>query len=288
MDIRKAVITAAGDKQRHLPLQTFIDAQGKNRKVLGLLIDEVVSAGLEEVAVVIQPGMESLYREAVGPVAAEVSFIEQREPCGYGHAVLCAASFTAGDPFLLMVSDHAYVSDVPGESCAHQLIQIAKKEACVVSGVQSTHEGQLTDFGAVGGRLYDGSRDLYEVSAVLEKPTPTQAEQSLITPGIRHGYYLCFFGMHILRESILERLRQRHGDLKPGQSLDLSGVLQEVAASERYLAHVIQGRRYDLDSRHGLLMGQLAVSLSGQYREEVLSGITDLLAKGALRTSSRA
>ena len=43
------------------------------------------------------------------------------------------------------------------------------------------------------------------------------------------------------------------------------------------------GRRYDLDCRHGLLVGQLAVSLAGEYRDEVLSSLTDLLAKGTMR-----
>lgn len=287
MNIRKAVITAAGRNQKHLPLQTFVDGHGRNRKVLGLLVDEIVSAGLQDVGVVIQPGMESLYREAVEELPADVTFIEQREPSGYGRAVLCARDFTRDEPFLLMVSDHAYVSDSPeGESCACQLIRLAEEEDCVVSGVQATHEGRLRHFGAVGGTLFDAERELYDVTSVLEKPTPTQAEQVLMTPGIRHGYYLCFFGMHVLRSSVLETLRRREAESTDGVPFDLSGALQEAADRGRYLAQVIRGRRYNLDSMHGLLMGQLAVSLSGRYRDEVLTGITDLLAAGAERGAS--
>lgn len=281
--IRKAVITAAGVGQRHLPLQTFVDGRGRNRKVLGLLVDEAASAGIAEVGVVIQPGTEVLYRDAVDEVSANVTFIEQHAPRGYGHAVICASDYIHDEAFLLMVSDHAYVSDARERSCARQLIDVAEQEACVVSAVQATHEGRLTDFGAVGGVLFDAARELYKVEAVLEKPTPTEAEQAIMTPGIRHGYYLCFFGMHVLQPSVMEILKQREAALAPDETMDLSSALHEAAQRGRYLAQVMRGRRYDLDSRHGLLIGQLAVSLSGRYRDEVLSAITDLLATGATR-----
>ncbi len=283
MKIRKAVITAAGEHQRHLPLQTFIDGSGRNRKVLGLLVDEASSAGIEEVGVVIQPGTEHLYRDAIEHVTANVTFMEQAEPRGYGHAVLSADPFLGDETFLLMVSDHAYVSEKTGQSCASQLLEVASGEGCVVSAVQPTHEGRLKDFGAIGGVLFDAGRELYEVKAVVEKPTPTEAEQTLMTPGIRHGYYLCFFGMHVLQASVMEILRRRDADWQPGDHLDLSSALHEAAGRGRYLAQVMKGRRYDLDSRHGLLVGQLAVSLSGHYRDEVLCAITDLLAAGAMQ-----
>ncbi len=261
----------------------MVDSLGRNRKVLGLLVDEATSAGIEDVAVVIRPGTEALFRDAVEEVSAEVTFIEQTEPKGYGHAVLAAETFTGEAPFLLMVSDHIYVSDSQEASCARQLIEVAEQEECHVSAVQPTHEGRLGAFGAVGGTLFDGSRELYQVGAVLEKPTPTEAEQVIMTPGIRHGYYLAFFGMHVLRSSIMTLLKEREARLAEGEMLDLSGALDEAASRGRYLAKVMQGRRYDLDCRHGLLIGQLAVSLSGCYREEVLTAITELLAKGALR-----
>jgi len=35
------------------------------------------------------------------------------------------------------------------------------------------------------------------LKTVIEKPTPTVAEQQLLV-GLGAGYYLCFFGMHVL------------------------------------------------------------------------------------------
>ena len=279
MPLTKAVIAAADWKQQFVPLQTMVDREGRNRKVLGLLLDEITSTGIDRVALVIRPGDEPLYRDAADAAQAEVTFIEQPEPRGYGHAVLCAAPFVGHDRFLLMVSDHVYVSDQPGHTCAQQLVTVAEQQDCLVSAVQATHESRLPNFGAVGGQLFDARQRLYQIQKVLEKPSPTEAEQSLIIPGMRHGYYLCFHGMHVLGPVVLELLHRRMGALTAGQPLDLSPSLDEAAHSVRYLACALRGRRYDLDHRHGVLMAQLAVALDGKYRDDLLAGLVDLLAQ---------
>jgi UTP--glucose-1-phosphate uridylyltransferase len=278
VSLSKAVITAADWKQQLLPLQTMVDREGRNRKVLALLLDEIASAGIRQVAIVIRPGDEAWYRDAAHGAEADVTFIEQSGPRGYGHAVLCAAHFTGDDRFLLMVSDHVYVSETR-ETCSRQLMDIARQHDGVVSAVQPTHESRLPYFGTVGGTLFEGRDRLYRVQRVIEKPSPTQAEQSLIIPGLRHGYYLCFQGMHVLTPQVMELLRERFAILGDAENLDLSSSLDAIAQRTRYLAAAIQGRRYDLDHRHGVLMAQLAVALDGKYRGELLAGLVDLLAQ---------
>jgi UTP--glucose-1-phosphate uridylyltransferase len=276
---RHAVITAADWKQQFLPLQTMVDRSGRTRKVLGLLLDEVTSAGIESIALVIRPGDELLYRDAADATQADVTFVVQPEPHGYGDAILRASPFVKDQPFLLMVSDHVYVSDLAGQSCAQQLVAVADGTDALVSAVQATHESRLPHFGAVGGTLFDGRERLYQVQRVLEKPSATEAEQSLLIPGLRHGYYLCFLGMHVLTPLVLEILNQKRSSLPAGQSLDLSASLHEAAQRTRYLACAIHGRRYDLDHRHGVLMAQLAVALDGEYRDDLLAGLVELLAQ---------
>ncbi|MDA0814273.1 MAG: sugar phosphate nucleotidyltransferase [Verrucomicrobia bacterium] len=287
MKVSKAVITAAGESQRHLPLQTVVDGHGRQRKVLGLLVDEVASAGVEEVGIIIRPGFEDLYRDVADDVSVNLSFIIQPEPRGYADAVLCARDFVGDHTFMLMVSDHVYVSDAPNRTCAQQLVAIAEQEECVVSAVQPTHESKLPYFGAIGGNLFDRERELYEVNAVLEKPTPTAAEQQLVTPGLRHGHYLCFLGMHVLNALFIETLCERTRR-SASKEQHLSGALNDVAGRGRYLALAIDGRRYDLDRRHGLLIAQLAVGLSGDYREEVLESLVEVLAQSSAAQSKNA
>jgi UTP--glucose-1-phosphate uridylyltransferase len=276
MKIKKAVITAAGRNQRHLPLQTLVDREGFPRSALNLLIEEITSAGIQDIGIVIAPGDEALFQESVDVTNANLTFITQKKPLGYGHAIYCANDFVDGSPFLLMVSDHLYVSDAQS-SCARQLVVTAENLDCSISAVQPTHEGKLTDFGAVGGTLSKEGKNLYSVEKILEKPTPTQAEQEILVPGLRTGHYLCFFGMHILTPKIMDVLEELLRDQKAKPTL--SEALQILANQEQYLATVIRGRRYDLENRYGMVTAQMALALDGRHSEEVLTQLVELLAE---------
>jgi UTP--glucose-1-phosphate uridylyltransferase len=153
--------------------------------------------------------------------------------------------------------------------------------------VQATRENQLPYFGVVGGQRVKGRMDLYQIERVVEKPTPTEAEQSLLVPGLRAGHYLCFFGMHILTPGVMELLHdQVHAQGRKG-GVQLSPVLARLAQMEQYLALETRGKRYPVDVRYGLLTAQLALALSGRDRDEVLSGLCELLAQRELAAAER-
>ncbi|MEI6784370.1 MAG: UTP--glucose-1-phosphate uridylyltransferase [Verrucomicrobiota bacterium] len=277
MDIKKAIITAAGKTQRSLPLQTLVDRDGVTKTALRILIEEIRSAGIEEICVVVCPGDQAAYAAAVGGKSSRLHFVEQGAALGYGHAVCCAREFAGAEPFLLLVGDHLYASG-DGKRAAQQLVEIAKAENCAVSAVQATHESKLPYYGTVGGRLVAARKGLYEVSEVIEKPTPTEAEQRLIVPGLRAGHYLCFFGMHVLTPAVMEMLAAEVAQAT-GRSVHLTTALSKLARRERYLASELAGRRYDIGVKYGLLTAQLALALDGQDRDEVLSGLVELLAR---------
>ncbi len=275
MKVRKAVITAAGRRQRTLPLQTLVDRDGESKSALCIILQETLSAGVEEICIVVMPGDEEAYTAAAGNLAGRLRFVEQRQPLGYGHAVLCARAFTQNEPFLHVVSDHLFLSR-EDRTCAQQLMEIASVEDCSVSAVQATRETMLPYFGAVGGRLANGREHLYQVQEVLEKPTPTEAEQRLVVPGLRAGHYLCFFGMHVLTPAVMAILDEL-AQSKPAGNIQLSDALNHLAATERYLALNVNGQRYDIGIQYGLLMAQLALALNGRDRAEVLAQMVELL-----------
>jgi UTP--glucose-1-phosphate uridylyltransferase len=280
VEIKKAIITAAGKTQRSLPLQTLVDRDGATKTALRIIIEEVLSTGIDEICVVVGPGDQEAFTAAAAPQRGRLHFVEQAEPRGYGHAVFCAREFAAGQPFLLLVGDHLYVSRNERRS-AQQLVEIAAAEDCAVSAVQATHESKLPYYGTIGGHLVTGRKSLYQISEVIEKPTPTEAEQRLIVPGLRAGHYLCFFGMHALTPAVMELLAEDVAAREKG-SVQLTSALARMAKRERYLAGELQARRYDIGVKYGLLTAQLALALDGLDREEVLSGLVELLAKRAL------
>ena len=274
MHIKRALITAAGREQQRLPLQRLVDRDGVAKTALEIIVDEAVAAGAHEVGIVVRPGDEAAFRAAAGLAASRLELIPQQEPLGYGNAVSVARDFIDDEPFLHFVGDHLYVSDID-RRCGQQLVAVAEAEECSVSAVQPTRESMLPYFGVIGGRRVPQTKNLYEVDTVLEKPTPTQAEQELIVPGLRAGHYLCFFGMHVLTPVIFDLL-DALGDSGRRQ---VSPALALLAGRERYLAYEVAGNRSNLGVTYGLLVAQLALGLSGKDRADILSQLVDLLAR---------
>jgi UTP--glucose-1-phosphate uridylyltransferase len=128
--------------------------------------------------------------------------------------------------------------------------------------------------------------NVYRVEAVVEKPTPTEAEQHLLVSGIRSGYYLCFSGIHVLTPAVMEILdRQLAAD--PQARITLVDALAVLADQEQYLAMEDEGRRYDLGAPYGLLIAQLALALNGRHRGEVLTQMLELLADRELGSTGK-
>lgn len=273
MNVSKAVITAAARTQRMLPMQTLIDRDGQEKTVLRIILHEIRRAGVESICVVIPPGDEAAFARAAGDRSVE--FIEQLEPLGYADALYAARPFTKDDPFLHLVGDHLYVG-ANGVHSTKRLVEIAIREQCSVSAVQATRETLLSLYGTVGGQRMPGNEDLYRVDQVIEKPTPTEAEQNLRVSGLRSGHYLCFFGMHVFTPAVIDILGRQIATL--GKQATVSGALAELAEREKYLALGQASRRYDVGVKYGLFQAQLALALSGQDRNMVLAQLLELVA----------
>lgn len=275
MKIRKAIVTAAGPGQDALPLHVLVDRDGVEKTAIEMIIEEIDSAGIESVGVIINPGSANAYREAAGKYQDRLTFIEQSEAgAGYGQAILSGKEFIGDEPFLHMVGDHLCFSKTP-KRCAMQLCEVASKQGCMVSAVQATRESLLPQFGTIGGIRTNDLERVIEVKRVIEKPTPTQAEQELTIAGFRSGTYLCFFGMHVLMPTIFSRLQELIGQ-NPGP-LPLTEGLQAALLRERYLACEIDGYRYNIGVKYGLLQCQLALGLSGVDRDRILTQLIELL-----------
>jgi UTP--glucose-1-phosphate uridylyltransferase len=313
VQIRKAVITAAARGARLYPVADtvqkamlpFIDRDGINKPVLQIIAEEALESGIEEICVICAPGDEARYRERFDLLRDSLStvfqglewareqehrldnlmrrlqFAVQTEPHGYGHAVYCAREFIGHEPFLLLLGDHLYISQT-GKRCAEQLIALAQSEGTAVAAVQATREHLISRYGTISGKRLGEQSGAYHIDRILEKPSVSRAEMELQVPGLRTGYYLCFFGMHVLTPTIFdilgEQLSRAGGN---GAGVQLTPALQELAARERYLALEVEGRRYDIGTKHGILQTQLALAINGRDRDEVLSLLVELLAENS-------
>ena len=89
VEIKKAVITAAGKNQRTLPLQTLVDRDGTAKTALRIIIEEIHSAGIEQVCVVVCPGDQAAYATNIRQACATRSPAAQDEIGNQSKAQTC-------------------------------------------------------------------------------------------------------------------------------------------------------------------------------------------------------
>jgi UTP--glucose-1-phosphate uridylyltransferase len=194
VDVRKAVITAAGRGVRLFPavdtvqkgMLPFVDCDGLSKPVVQIIAEEALESGIEEICIVCAPGDEPRYlsqlkllhdnllevyrrndwaqelAHRLEKICKCLHFVVQEEPLGYGHAVHCAKEFVGKESFLLLLSDHLYASDLPGVRCAEQVMQLARAEGCAVAAVQATREHLIGRYGTVRGKRVSEFRGVYD------------------------------------------------------------------------------------------------------------------------------
>ncbi len=311
MEIRKAVITAAGRGERTFPaantvhkgMLPLVDRDGLTKPVIQVIAEEALESGIEEICIVCAPGDEEQYLDAfqalrrnlleghpgvawaqeqaerIETLLRRLHFATQTEPLGYGHAVYGAREFAGDDPFLLLLGDHLYLSYVPGKRCAAQVLELARAEGCPVSAVQATREHLVGLYGTLTGKREPNHPGVYQIEKIIEKPSVSRAELELHTPGLRVGHYLCFFGVHVLTAAVFSLLEQSMAAPHEGGDYQLTPALQELARRQRYLALEAAGKRFDIGQRFGLLQAQVALALAGRGRDEALATIMETMAE---------
>jgi UTP--glucose-1-phosphate uridylyltransferase len=90
--------------------------------------------------------------------------------------------------------------------------------------------------------------------------------------------------MHVLTPTVIGLLEDLVNDGAQSGPVQLSPALAKLARRERYLALEVQGLRYNIGLKYGLLFAQLALALDGQDREEILAQMVELLAARGGRT----
>jgi UTP--glucose-1-phosphate uridylyltransferase len=310
--VRKAVITAAGRGTRQYPASTavqkemfpLVDRDGLTKPVVQIIGEEAIDAGIEQICIVIQPGEEREYREyfrrmsdaemkqfrgkdwaileseKLEAFGQRLSFVEQHTPDGFGHAVYQARQWVGDEPFLLLLGDHVYISDIK-DRCARQLIKVYEQYMLdSATAVQPTVERLLHLFGVIRGTPIDAGRGIYKAELIVEKPSVELAREKLATGGLPAGNYLAHFGMHVFSPRIFESLEHLiRNDLREKGEFQLTAAQEHLRQkTEKYWCVVTQGQRYDTGIPYGLMETQLALALNGIHRTEICEAIARILA----------
>jgi UTP--glucose-1-phosphate uridylyltransferase len=277
--VRKAVIPVAGYGTRLYPASKIIkkvffpivDRDGMIKPLIQVIIEEAVGSGIEEVCLVVREDEKQAFMgyfdEPVSPelerrlselpwavqeskrlseLSNRLSYVIQKEQEGFGHAVYCARDWVGGEPFLLLLGDHVYISN-SGVRCVQQLINAFHRLGENVCAVMRTSEDMLHLFGTVAGRQVQNYPRVYQVLEIKEKPSVEYAERHLQTDSIPLGEYLCFFGQYILTPDLFEYIKYLvDNDIRDRGEIQLTSAL-DIARKERseFYAYETDGQRYD-------------------------------------------
>lgn len=275
--VRKAIVPVAGFGTRMYPATRavkkeffpIVDASGRAKPIVQLIIEEAVDAGIEEICLITQPGDESVFRdyfdnalpaalddklhrrewarvetERLRQLSARLVFVPQPSQEGFGHAVHCCRDWVGGEASLLMLGDHLYASST-ADRCAAQLLAVARETDGSVVAVERSEESQLRLCGTVGATERDGP--VYDVTEFVEKPDIEYARTHLAVPGDPTRPYFCVFGQYVLSPAVFDALDHvvRH-DIRENGEIQFTGALDMARREDGgALAYVTRGRRFD-------------------------------------------
>jgi UTP-glucose-1-phosphate uridylyltransferase/mevalonate kinase len=274
--VRKAVIPAAGFGTRLFPaskaakkeLFPIVDRDGIAKPAILLIVEEALSAGLDEVIIIVQeedlPAFEDFFNVQVSienynklpkhfqdyarqllDIGQRVRFVIQHAQEGLGHAVYSARAMIGDEPFFLMLGDHLYRSD-SDRSCARQLLDAYDQHGISVLGLRRTPEDQLANFGTAAGVWLDDNT-LLNITEFAEKPTVDYARSNLQVAGLPEGEYLTVFGQYIIKPQIFDYLEEhiQHNVRERGE-FQLTSALDRLRKEDGFLGLIIDGKRYDI------------------------------------------
>jgi len=272
--IRKAVIPVAGLGTRMFPYtkgvpKTFLPVvtpEGISKPVIQIVIEEALSAGIEEIALIIQPEDEERFRayfnldvraetiarlpqalkqecQILKGIGKRITYIPQVEAAGFGHAVLLAEKWVGDQAFLLMLGDHIFRSSLD-RSVAGQVVDLFQDfgDAQSVVGIYEEKLDRVKHYGTVAGEWV--SDNTLQLQSIVEKPTEDDAQTYLAVK--KHGLetWLCVNGIYALRPQIFKILRTQAQSAGEGE-LQLTTALEELMQKEGIKGLVVDGKHYD-------------------------------------------
>lgn len=184
--IRKAIIPTASYGSNLFPstkalstaLFPIIDYKdGLCKPAILILVEEALNAGIEEIYIIVSkhdinsfkslfyepipmdqyytlsPALQQ-YSQQIIQLGSHIKLIIQKDIDGLGHAIYQAKNYFKGqsnEPFLLMLGDHLYKSNLDNKSCVQQMIEIYLKNGKNLLGLKKTNENEISHYGTVKG-----------------------------------------------------------------------------------------------------------------------------------------
>jgi UTP--glucose-1-phosphate uridylyltransferase len=259
--VRKVLIPAAGFGTRSLPASKAVPKEMLplvDKPLIQVAVEEAAAAGFDEVGIIIAPWKTAI-RDHFGESSqleaflaakgrtdlldglrrirslAAITFLEQREQRGLGHAVSMGEAFAAGEPVAVMNPDTVYDCEVP---CLGQLKAVfeASGETTVVLGkigLEDTRTKGVARVEPIHGHVY-------RVLDLIEKPGPEKAPSNM---GV--------LGRYVFTPGIFRAIRETRPGY--GGEIQITDAIRILLGCEPVRGVLFEGRRFDAGEPGGYI-----------------------------------
>lgn len=288
--VRKAIFPAAGLGTRFLPV-----TKAQPKEMLPLVdkptiqygVEEAIASGIEQVIMVTGGGKRAIVdhfdrslelehylrergKDDLLEILAEVdqlservdiTYIQQKEPLGLGHAVWTARRLVEAEACAVLLADDVILG--AAEPCLKQLIDAHRKTGATVIAVRRFPRSVVGRYGVVAIKRSEGR--MHEVTDMVEKPEPGTEPSDL-----------AIIGRYVLTPAVFAELEA--GEPGAGKEIQLTDAIKRTLGSHPVVAYEFEGDYYDTGTVPGYLRANLMLAMRREgLREELAPILRELL-----------
>jgi UTP--glucose-1-phosphate uridylyltransferase len=262
--ITKCLFPAAGFGTRFLPATKAVPKEMLpiiNKPILQYGVEEAISAGITNIAIVTGRGKRSIedhfdnsvelesqlketskehYIKDIQNIIEKATFtyVRQKKMLGLGHAILTGEPLIGNNPFAVILADDLCMNS--DDSVLKQMLKVFNKYKCSVVAIEEVPKEDTNKYGIVDGDLIDGSNDTFRVTDMVEKP------ESIDSPS-----NMAIVGRYILTPDIFEIIKTIKPDLNG--EIQITDALLSQAKQGNVVAYKFKGLRFDCGSVRGYI-----------------------------------
>ncbi|HEY3195491.1 MAG TPA: UTP--glucose-1-phosphate uridylyltransferase [Candidatus Dormibacteraeota bacterium] len=288
--VRKAIFPAAGLGTRFLPLTKAMPKEMLplvDKPTIQYGVEEAIASGIEEVIMVTGGGKRAIVdhfdrslelehylrlrgREDLLRILKEVdvltdqvdiTYIQQKQPLGLGHAVWTAHRLVEGEACAVLLADDVILCE--RDPCLKQLIDAHQESGATVLAVRRFPISQVRRYGVV---VTDGAKGrLHTVTDMVEKPEPGTEPSDL-----------AILGRYVLAPAVFNELERA----APGAAseIQLTDAIRHTVGKHPVVALEFEGDYYDTGTVPGYLRANLTLAMKREgLREELAPLLRELL-----------
>ena len=281
--LRKAVLPVAGLGTRFLPATKATAKEMLpvvDRPLIQYAVDEARAAGIEQFCFITGRGktaivehfdvayelertleMRGKARELAELRAQQqepgsIMTVRQQVPLGLGHAIWCARSFIADEPFAILLPDDLMQCDI---SCTAQLAAAYRETGGNVVAVEEVPMERVNKYGVIDIEKDMGR--LVSVKGLVEKPPIEEAPSNLT-----------IIGRYVLMPEVITHLAKM--EKGAGGEIQLTDGMATLIGHQPFHGVRYEGRRFDCGDKIGFLEAQIAFALK---RPEMAAQVREFL-----------